>query len=143
MKKIIISGLIFLASGGFVFAQAPSFLTPQDQAAWVANNPQASAPSTNSGQVRDLRSLINFIISYINDGIYLLIAVATIAFVYNVIMYFVVKTEGDRKEAAQYLMYSIIGLAVILSFWGLVSLVTNTFSLSNSKPNIQNLYFTK
>lgn len=69
-------------------------------------------------------------------------ALATVFFVYNVVQYFVIKTDADRKEAGNYLMYSIIGFAVVLSFWGMVNVVIQTFSLdNNTKPNVQNLYF--
>lgn len=121
MKKIFISSVILLASAQAAFAQ-PSV-------------------GGNSG-IRDLRSLITFVIDYINQGIYLLMALATVYFVYNIVQYFIVKTDADRKEAGTYLMYSIIGFAVILSFWGMVNVVIQTFSLNNTtKPNIQNLYF--
>lgn len=121
MKKIFLSSVILLASSYTAFAQAPV--------------------TGNSG-IRDLRSLITFVIDYINQGIYLLMALATVFFVYNIVQYFIVKTDSDRKEAGTYLMYSVIGFAVILSFWGMVNVVIQTFSLNNTtKPNIQNLYF--
>lgn len=94
-----------------------------------------------SGNVRDLRSLVTFVIGYINTGVYLIIAFATIMFVYNIVKYFIVKTDENRAEASMYLLYSIIGLAVIISFWGLVNVVTNTFGLNNTRPPVEQLYF--
>lgn len=120
MKKIILSAFFLLASSGLAFAQAP-----------VSGN----------GRVTDLRSLISFIEDYINVAIELIIAIAVVVFVYNVVRYFVVNTEGDRSEAGKYLLYSVLGLAAVISFWGLVNVVTKTFGLDNGKPNVQNLYF--
>ncbi len=142
MKKILLSGLILLATTGVAFAQdfggpitAPS-ISPTAPIGGVANN----STSGSAGGVSDLNSLVRFIISTINTGIYLIIAGATIVFIWNIIQYFVVQTEGDRAEAAKYLMYSVIGLAVIFSFWGLVNVVIRTFSLENNqRPNIQSI----
>jgi hypothetical protein len=145
MKKIILSGLILLASSNLAFAQNVNFGTSGGFDKVGSVNPlstKTAAENANSGNVRDLRSLIVFVIDYINQGIYLLMALATVFFVYNVVQYFVIKTDADRKEAGNYLMYSIIGFAVVLSFWGMVNVVIQTFSLdNNTKPNVQNLYF--
>jgi len=142
MKKIFISGLILLATGGFASAQMQgdeSYFSNTNQNQQVVT-PQGQ-PVGSSGGVRDLKSLIGFIIRYINEGIWLLMALATIIFVWNVVQYFVVKTDGDRSEAAKYLLFSIIGLAVIVSFWGLVNVVIKTFDLENQRPDIKKLYF--
>lgn len=122
---------------GVAFAQSKSFFNFSPQSSQSVRG----GFSGGSGNVRDLRSLVSFVIEYINIGIYLIIAFATIMFVYNIVKYFVVKTEENRAEASQYLLYSIIGLAVIVSFWGLVNVVTNTFGLNNSRPSIELLYF--
>ena len=51
--------------------------------------------------------------------------VALVVFVWNIIKYFI--KENDHKEAAPYVMWSIIGFFVILSLWGLVNILKNTF----------------
>ena len=145
MKKIFISGLILLASSGVALAQNVDFgaanYNPGSISPSQSWSPVTSAQQS-SGGVRDLNSLVDFIVKYINDGIMLIMAFATLIFVYNVVQYFVVKTDADRTEASKYLLYSIIGLAVIVSFWGLVNVVIRTFDLQNTnQPNIQNIYF--
>lgn len=138
MKKIIVSTLILLGSVSFAFAQ----MTPYSPMYPEVN--QQMQQNAQSGQkITNLKTLVDAVIDYINLGIYLLIALATVFFVYNIVNYFVIKTEGDRKEAGNYLMYSIIGLAVILSFWGLVNIVIKTFNLDDSRPQIERLYFKK
>lgn len=143
MKKILLSSLILLATTGVAFAQNADFGTPNypNSVNYSNTNTNAGAPSGGSaGGVSDLNSLVRFVISTINTGIYLIIAGATIVFIWNIIQYFVVQTEGERTEAAKYLMYSVIGLAVIFSFWGLVNVVIKTFSLENNqRPNIQSI----
>lgn len=138
MKKIIIVLMLLLTTTSFAHAQSKPFFD------WgVRGGSQQSyfGGGGGGGNVRDLRSLVSFTIDYINIGIGLIMSFATIAFVYNIVMYFVVKNEKNRAEASQYLIYSIIGLAVIVSFWGLVNVVTGTFGLQNTRPQIQQLYF--
>lgn len=82
------------------------------------------------GQGGTLAGLIWEIIGYGNLALLFLMAVAVVVFVYYVIRYFIISTE-NRKEAGPYVMYSVIGFFVILSFWGLVNILLNTFGFQN------------
>jgi hypothetical protein len=86
-----------------------------------------------------LCTLINRVIGYLNQILFLLIALSVVVFVYYVFKYFIQPNE-DRKEARTYVMYSVIGFFVILSMWGLVNILQNTFGLGNSgyAPNSWN-----
>lgn len=86
-----------------------------------------SCPDT--GQT--LCSLINTVIGYANQVLELMMGVAIIMFVYYVIHYYI-KIDSDRTEGNKYVMYSLIGFFVILSFWGLVNILQNTFGLKNT-----------
>ncbi len=93
-------------------------------------------PSVNGG--KDLCYIItNTIVPYINTGIYLLMAVATIMFVFYVIKYFIAPSDGaERAEAGKYVMYSLIGFFIVLSIWGLVNILVNTFGLSTTNTSL-------
>ena len=82
---------------------------------------------------KDLKYLIDLVIQYFNYAIYLIIGLAIVMFVWNVYKYFV--KGGDdvtaKKEAGLYVMWSIIGFFVILSLWGLVNILVNTFKLDD------------
>jgi hypothetical protein len=39
-----------------------------------------------------------------------------------------------KKEAGLYVMWSVIGFFVMLSFWGLVNILMNSFKLDNNLP---------
>mgnify|MGYP001579730791 CR=1 FL=1 len=67
------------------------------------------------------------IIPYLMTGIYLIIALAVVTFVWNVYRYFF--TEKEKKEAGMYVLYSTLGFFVILSFWGLVAILSNSLNL--------------
>lgn len=78
-----------------------------------------------------LSTLIQDIIKYLNQILFLLIALAVVVFVYYIFKYFIM-SNADRTDGAKYVMYSLIGFFVILSLWGLVNILSNTFGLGNS-----------
>lgn len=80
---------------------------------------------------RNLKDLVCVGIEYINWGLYGIMAIATITFVWYVYKYFFT-ADQDRKEAALYVTYSVVGFFIILSMWGLINLVRGTFKLDNS-----------
>ncbi len=90
----------------------------------------AIALAANSGT---LETLITSIIKYLNMGLVLMMALAVVFFTGYVIKYYVMPNE-NRTEGNTYVMYSIIGFFVILSFWGLVNILQNSFGLGNSRP---------
>lgn len=78
-----------------------------------------------------LCTLIERVIGYLNQILFLLIGLAVVVFVYYIFKYFIQPNE-NRAEAGKYVMYSVIGFFVILSMWGLVNILQNTFGLGNS-----------
>ncbi len=85
---------------------------------------------------KKLSDIIDLITTYLNQVLLLLMGVAIVMFVFYVIKYFF-RPDADRKEAGTYVMYAVIGFFIILSFWGIVNILQNTFGLQNSsnKPN--------
>jgi heme/copper-type cytochrome/quinol oxidase subunit 4 len=73
-------------------------------------------------------------VGYFNMAVKVIIGLAVVVFVYNIFRYFFMDRENN-KERGMYLLWGIIGFAVILCFWGLVNLVYNTFSLDNAAPS--------
>lgn len=92
---------------------------------------QATSAIKCEGNGQTLCTLINTIIGYANQALTLMMGVAIIMFVYYVIHYYI-KADSDRTEGNKYVMYSLIGFFVILSFWGLVNILQNTFGLQNN-----------
>lgn len=82
---------------------------------------------------KTLKDIAALAIDYLNIAIYLIIALAIITFIWNVYRYFF--TEKDKKEAGLYVMYSVIGFFVILSFWGLVAILRNSLKLNDRAPS--------
>ncbi len=111
-KSIAISSLALALSPVFVFAQTYYY----------------SQCSTNT---LTLCTIIDRIVGYLNQVLVLLIGLSVVTFVYYVFKYFVRPNE-NRAEAGKYVMYSLIGFFVMLSLWGLVNILQNTFGLGNA-----------
>lgn len=88
------------------------------------------APFIAFAQQKNLRTIIDLVIDYLNRILVLMIGVAVVMFVFYIIKYFI-KADAERKEAGPYVMWSLIGFFVILSLWGLVNILQNTFDLKN------------
>ncbi len=80
---------------------------------------------------KKLTDIIQQLTGYMNDILLLLMGVAIVMFVFYVVKYFF-RPDADRKEAGMYVMYAVIGFFVILSFWGIVNILQNSFGLQNA-----------
>ncbi|PCI20191.1 hypothetical protein COB64_02675 [Candidatus Wolfebacteria bacterium] len=67
----------------------------------------------------------------LNTIIPILITLAVIYFIYGVIQYVTAKDEDKQAEARKVIVSGIIGIFVIVSIWGLVSLVARTFGIGS------------
>ena len=96
-------------------------------------NAQASGPLP---QITNANDLIRRISSIGDVAVYILIALAIVYIVYATVQYFIKGNSGDesRREAGLQIMWGIIGLAIIVSIWGLVNILLNTFSTKNNVP---------
>ena len=92
----------------------------------------ASVPPTSG--TKDLKYVIGIIVYYLNLILELIMGVAVVMFVFYVVRYFI-QANDKRAEAATYVLWSLIGFFVIFSMWGLVNVLTNTFSLQQNPSN--------
>ncbi len=91
----------------------------------------AQTPITNANDI------IDQFYRYGNIAINVAISLAVIYIVWGVVKYAVMGADDEEKrgKAKEQVIYGVIGLAIILSIWGLVRIVTNTFSTgSNNAP---------
>ena len=91
----------------------------------------SNAPSGSTNTLADLARLAVY---YFNIAIEVILGLAVVVFIFNIYRYFF--TTKENKERGMYLLWSIIGFAVILCFWGIVNLVSNTFNLNNYAPSM-------
>jgi hypothetical protein len=100
MKKIIGLGLVMSSMPLFAFA-APTNLT----------------------------EFITFLSDTLATGVVpLLVGVAVAAFIYGIIQYFLnPDNEEKRKAGKSYILWGLIALFVMVSFWGIVAMMQDTF----------------
>ena len=66
-----------------------------------------------------------------------LIGLAIVVFLYGVIIMIFSKGGEKMQEGKQNMLWGIIGIFVMVSVWGLVAILVNTFGLDNALPSIQ------
>ena len=56
-----------------------------------------------------------------------LVALGIVYFVWGVVQYVIASNEEAKKSGKERIVFGIIGLAIVVSLWGLVYVVENTF----------------
>lgn len=95
---------------------------------------QDNCVGQNPGTINFILCKIAFFISSI---IPILITLGVIYFIYGVITYAIAKDEEAKTRGRDVMIYGLIALLVIVSIWGLVAILQNTFGIQGSaKINI-------
>lgn len=79
------------------------------------------------------QDVLCYITGIINDSVIpLIFAVATVMFVWGVVQFFIINADEEKKRAQgkQFMIWGIIALAVMLSVWGLVGILSTTFGIT-------------
>ena len=129
------------------FAQteiASSVNPPMDVFNTISNNPPPSSGSPvsnpNTGnqisQITNVNGLFNKITGIGDMVIYLLIALAVVFIIWNIVIYFIKGSEeATRAKVGMQILWGIVGLAIIISLWGLVNILVTTFATGRNTPN--------
>ncbi|MEI8338104.1 MAG: pilin [bacterium] len=91
------------------------------------------------GTPKDIGALFDYGKCILGNGIVpLIIGLAVIIFLIGIAQYITSGDNEEKKEASRNLMlYGIISIFVMVSVWGFVNILTNTFFGSNAKlPNL-------
>ncbi len=95
------------------------------------------ALGTSQTPVRDFNDLTTRILGYLTSIAKLLIGFAVVGFLYGVLQYvFSGGNEEKRTEGIKFMTYGIVGLFVMVSVWGLVTILTGTFGVTLGVPKI-------
>lgn len=65
----------------------------------------------------------------------ILVTLAVIYFIWGVIQYMISKEEDQKKAARSKIMNGLIALFVIVAFWGIIRVITNTFGVGPEQLN--------
>lgn len=90
--------------------------------------------------VTDVNTLTEKLVGIGNIVLYLLIALAVIFIIWNIVMAMVKGSDPAAKsEAMKSVGWGIVGLAIAVSVWGLVNILTGTFRTTPTNQAIPNL----
>lgn len=90
----------------------------------------------------NLKNLASFIVCFLNNYIVpFIFALALIAFIWGVMQYYLnPENEEKRSKGKEFIVGGLIALFVMVSVWGLVNILTGTFSsMKNTAPTIPSL----
>ena len=128
-KKIIVATLVFLP---FISFAQFNFNTTGSTRYYG---------SYGSGGGGGLWNLFSIVMDFLSQAVILLIALAVVFFLYGILKYIARgDDEESQKKGKNIMIYGIIGLFVMVSFWGIVNILINTFEL-DTYPYVDVPYF--
>ena len=91
---------------------------------------QGASAGTGCSSISEhgLEGLVECAISIFNYAIYLMLSASVVYIIYGA--FNMISSEEKRDAGKQTIYYGIIGLFVMISIWGLVNILANTFGLS-------------
>jgi hypothetical protein len=99
----------------------------------------ALLPSLASAQGLNATGVLDIVLNLINFLIRILIVAGIAYFIYGIVKYVIAKGSEDKEEGKKHMINGLIGLFVIIAFWGIIRIVQNTFNL-NSSNQLQQQY---
>src|ERR1035437_3173643 len=81
-----------------------------------------------------IQDLLCYVTGIINSSIIpLIFAVAVVTFAWGVVKFFIIDAneEKKREEGKQFMIWGIIALTIMLSIWGLVAILGDTFNVGS------------
>jgi len=99
--------------------------------------PPSPRPQGQSGGLT-LYGIIGLANSFVNSLFPFIIALAVLFVLWGTLRYITNgANEEKRGEAKMFILWGIIGIFIMVSIWGLVNLVRNSFNLDTAAPNIR------
>lgn len=76
-------------------------------------------------------------LGFVNQGTYLLVAIAILIFIYGIVKYVIADNEEAKANGQKLILWGVIGLFAIVAVWGLVTFLANTTGIgTGSTPPI-------
>ena len=78
-----------------------------------------------------------FVTYIINPAILIVFALGFLLFVYGLVEFLWNLNEGgENKEGKQHMLWGIVGMLIMVSVWGILDLLDNTFGLDFRNPDV-------
>lgn len=139
-----------MENGGFYFNNGQTGPTMQNGNFYSngtgytsSGNGYNNTNTTNSrfcdNQIKDLSTFANLGICIINRFLIpLLFGVAILMFIWGVVQFIAhADNEEKRTQGRNFMVYGIISLFVMVTIWGLVNVLSNTFGIKTFIPQLQ------
>lgn len=86
-------------------------------------------PSVAFAAPENLWDLVYLVRDFINVLVPLIFAVAVLLFLFGIVKFMLLHPDKPelREQGRQFMLWGIIAMFVMVSFWGLVNILTNTF----------------
>jgi len=85
--------------------------------------------------VRDASTLFNKVTNILNAIIPIVISLAVVVFIIGIFRYVIAGDEESKGNAKSLILYGVIGIFVMISVYGLVRILVNTFGLEKQLQN--------
>jgi hypothetical protein len=94
----------------------------------------AAADTSTCGSLvtsdRGLGAVVDCLVVLFNYAVYIIMSAAVVYIVYGAFL--MISNEEKRENGKQIIYHGIIGLFVMISIWGFVNILDNTFRLSDA-----------
>ncbi len=90
----------------------------------------------------DIQGIILTIQGMVEAIVPLLITIALVVFIWGIIQYITAGADEEKRSAARsVILYGVIGLFAIVSVWGLVAIIQNTFGVTDTSTIVPQYNF--
>jgi|SRR3989344_3587317 len=89
--------------------------------------------------VSSFDDILLFVSRIINSLIPIIISLAVLVFIWGVFRYVVSSDEEAKGKGKNLMIWGIVGIFVMVSVWGLVNVLRNTFNLDTNRPDVPEL----
>jgi hypothetical protein len=101
--------------------------------------PSLTYAETDSS-IKNLEDLVNWILdNFVNSYLIpMLIAIAFLFFFWrNVVALFKADDTVKKSEFKSYLLWAVVALFILMSFWGVLGIFTDAFNIKNGVPQLR------
>ncbi len=107
-------------------------------------SPKSYDSSEDGDKITTFGGLLNAINRLLNASVPFLIGLAVFVVIYGIFGY--ISHSGDeekRAEARQFIIWGVIFIFAMISIWGLINLLSNTFLLDKVAPSVDSIFPTR
>ena len=93
--------------------------------------------STGAANFDKLSDIFRYFTCFVQRALLpLFFAIAGLMFIWGTIKFMMSHDSSEREQGQQFMLWGIIGFAVMLSLWGIIRLFGDTFHINNVLPTI-------